>query len=142
VGWNGDSGTVSDSYATGTVTRSSGTSTYFGGFVGSNHQAEIYNCYSTGSVHYEGATDPTDKGFAGIVGTGGDYLMTGNFWDTTTSKQSSTAGTASGKTTAQMMDFNTFNTAGWDIVIIGSYVNESWYIDHGSDYPRLGWQHP
>jgi len=54
-----------------------------------------------------------------------------------------------GKTTPEMMEFDTFTdteTVGldepWDIVLIGSYVNEIWYIDDGSDYPRLGWQYP
>jgi hypothetical protein len=135
--------TVSNCYATGTVTRSSGENPDFGGFVGWN-QGEIINCYATGSIHYEGATDPTDKGFAGRVSTGDDYEMTGSFWDTQTSGQTSTAGDATGKTTAEMQDITTFSGATWDIVAVAnpstrnaSYI---WNIVDDENYPFLSWQ--
>ena len=41
----------------------------------------MINSYSTGRVTYEGATDPTGKGFDGDVTISGDYEMTGNFRD-------------------------------------------------------------
>lgn len=149
MGWN-YRGTVSNSYATGTVTRSTGSNTHLGGFVGYNDRGRIINCYSTGSVHYEGATDPTDKGFAGRVWTDGDYEMSGNFWDTQTSGQSSTEGDATGKTTEEMQDITTFTdteTEGlddpWDITgVKPGTTNESyvWNIVNGESYPFLSWE--
>jgi hypothetical protein len=139
----GNSGSLTNSYATGTVTRSSGTEEALGGFVGTNWQGEIINCYSIGSVHYEGAEDPTDKGFAGSVDLGGDYQMAGNFWDIQTSGQSSTAGDATGKTTAEMQDVSTFSGATWDITAVAPGVTfpaHTWNIVDGQSYPFLGWE--
>ena len=142
-----DRGVVENSYATGTVTRISGsTYTDFGGFVGTNDRGKIINSYSTGSVYYEGATHPTDKGFVGLVYTGGAYEMTGNFWDTDTSGQTDTAGNAIGKTTAEMYDIATFTTApvDWDMEEI--YLRNSrrpdyiWNILNGKTYPLLSWE--
>ncbi len=107
VGFN--SGMVKNSYARGEVTRLPGSSDIsFGGFVGSNYRGKIINCYSTGRVTYEDSTDPTNKGFCGSVDIGEDYEMTGNFWDTETSGQTSTSGNATGKTTEEMKDFATY----------------------------------
>ncbi len=131
VGFNSD--TVNDSYARGTVTRSYGEGTEFGGFVGTNDRGKLVNCYSTGSVHYADAEDPTDKGFAGRVHTDGDYEMTGNFWDIETSGQTSTAGHATGKTTAVMKNIATFLAADWDI----EFTVEA---DPTDGYPFLAWQ--
>ncbi|MFO8110136.1 MAG: GLUG motif-containing protein [Thermoplasmata archaeon] len=145
VGWNGD--TIENSYSTGTITRKSGsTSTNFGGFVGRNYggkagfvspifRGEIINCYSTGGVHYEDAEDPTDKGFAGSVDTGGDYEMSGNFWDIETSGQNETAGDATGVNTAEMQSRSSYIDAGWEF-------DEVWDIDENKNdgYPYLQWQ--
>ncbi len=147
----GNSGIVKNSYATGTVTRSSETWDGFGGFVGQNWRGKIINCYSTARVHYQDPyDDPTDKGFAGIVDTGGEYEMTGNFWDTETSGQATTAGDAAGKTTAEMMDIATFTdiaTEGldepWDIVAVAPGVTfpaHTWNIVEGQTYPFHGWE--
>ncbi|MFO8109516.1 MAG: GLUG motif-containing protein [Thermoplasmata archaeon] len=138
-------GTVNNSYATGTVTRKSdSTGTDFGGFGGRNFQGKINNCYSTGSVHYEGTTDPTDKGFAGSVDTGGDYEMSGNFWDVETSGQTDTAGNATGKTTAEMRDITTFADVSWDIVGVKSVetrnINHIWNIVDTETHPFLSWE--
>jgi hypothetical protein len=134
-------GTVSNCYATGAVTRLSGKKSEFGGFIGLNFRGKILNCYSTGRVIYEGATNPTDKGFTGSVDTGSGYEMKGNFWDTQTSGQTSTTGNATGMNTAEMFTLKTFKDAGWDIVHVRGYVDEVWYIDEGYDYPRLGWEY-
>lgn len=144
VGFNVN-GTITNSYSSGMVTRLSGsTNETVGGFVGENDQGIITKCYSVGSVHYEDAVDPTDKGFAGVVDTDGYYEMSNNFWDMETSGQYSTAGNATGKTTWEMQDAETFlntDTEGldepWDIEIIAA-------PDLENDYPRLSWQdgHP
>jgi len=128
---------ITNCYSTGDVTRSSGTSTSIGGFCGYNYRASITKCYSIGLVTV-GAL--TSKGFCGFVDTGSGYEDVGNFWDTQTSNQSTSAGNAAGKTTAEMYDIDTFTAASWDIVLIGSYINEDWYIDDGNDYPHLGWE--
>ena len=145
VGLN-NTGTVSNSYATGTVTRTSGTSAHFGGFAGQNHRGKIINCYSTGSVHYEGTTDPTNKGFAGYVDTGGAYEMTGNFWDMETSGQTSTAGDATGLSTADMQTLATFDTATWDIAGVADENTRNtdyiWNQVDGVTYPFLSWEEP
>ena len=126
-------GTLRDSYAWGTVTRSSGTSTHFGGFIGFNNIGKVINCYSTGRVVYDGATDPTDKGFAGVRNIGPTYQMSGNFWDVQTSQQSSTAGEAIGRTTAAMKTRATFVGANWDL-------DSVWMIVEHVTYPLLRWQ--
>ncbi len=140
VGYN--RGIVIDSYSRGPVTRSTGSNTFIAGFVGHNFRAKVINCYSTGSVHYQDAADPTDKGFCGGVFTGGDYEMTGNFWDTETSGQTGTWGDAIGLPTVDMMDLDTFTT--WDIVAVQdeyhrdlSYV---WNMVDGATYPFLSWE--
>ena len=136
-------GNVANSYSTGSVTRSEYTGSWLGGFVGRNEQGKIINCYSTGSVHYEGEADPTDKGFAGSVDTGGDYEMTGNFWDIETSGQSSTVGDATGKTTAEMMGIATFTAAGWNITAVADGESDHtfiWNIVDGETYPFLAWE--
>jgi hypothetical protein len=49
-----------------------------------------------------------------------------------------------GKTTAQMQDFDTFDTASWDIVLESNHDGQEatavWFIDDGSDYPRLWYE--
>ncbi len=124
-------GTIKNCYSTGNVTRKSGYgSTEIGGFMGSG-AATIQYCFSTGSVIYTDATDPTDKGFLGNYTSG---TLTGNFWDTETSLQTTTAGTATGKTTTEMKTNITFS--GWDDTIwnIGDGINNG--------YPYLVWQNP
>jgi hypothetical protein len=124
--------TINNSYSTGSVARESGAETSFGGFVGLNYQRKILNSYSTGSVSGNDNWNPADKGFAGTVDTGGSYEMPGNFWDMETSGQSSTAGNATGKTTAQMNSLSTFLGVGWDIALSDEDLNNG--------YPYLGWQ--
>ncbi|GEM_PF-1188486 len=144
-------GTISDCYSTGSVTRISGTSTQFGGFMGRNQGGHVQNSYSTGSVHYEDSSDPTNRGFIGnqyYDGTASD-----NFWDTDLSDQDSTDnGAATGKSTEEMKDVATFtnlSTDGlegpWDFVG-DPYDDEGdediWDIDEGINdgYPFLTWQ--
>ncbi len=128
-------GLIQNCYSTGSVTRKSGsTFTDLGGFAGwSSGSNTINKCYSTGRVIYTNTTDPTDKGFVG-KNAGGTYLN--NFWDTETSLQATTAGTATGKTTVEMKTNTTFLDAGWDYTIwnIGDGINDG--------YPYLDWQNP
>ncbi len=119
---------VFNSYSWGDVTRLTETAVTFGGFVGLNF-SNISNCYSIGMVIYAEAADPADKGFAGQVSDG---MMSGNFWDTESSLQSTNAaGGATGKTTAEMKAKSTF--VNWDFDIV-------WHIWEDVTYPLLQWQ--
>jgi hypothetical protein len=137
-------GTVMNSYATGDVSRVYGMDTSFGGFVGRNREGKIVNCYTTGGVDYGEAEAPTDNGFAGSVATDGGYEMAGNYWDIETSGQSATAGDASGRTTAEMMEVATYD--GWSLIAVddGDSRNTAytWNIVSGRTYPFLSWQRP
>jgi len=120
-------GVISNSYATGRVTKSAAKCVLFdgiGGLVG-NNSGIIYNCYSTGSV------SPTSGLWCvgGFVGSSYPYEPTDSFWDTQTSGQTTSAG-GSGKTTTEMQTKSTFTDVGWDF-------NDVWYIDEGNNYPVL-----
>jgi hypothetical protein len=83
--------------------------------------------------------------FGGLVGYNESTGTVNNsFWDTQTSSQPTSSG-GTGKTTAEMNDFSTFFTAGWDLQcetrngdldIWG--INESGTENNG--YPFLSWQ--
>jgi hypothetical protein len=136
-------GTIENSYSSGNVIRISGEDVTFGGSVGSNSRGQIVYCYSTGSVSYSPGPNPFDKGFAGRVTTGTGYVMTGNFWDMTTSKQTDTAANAMGKNTTDMQDFATFHVAEWNICKVSHGVTNStciWNIVDAQTYPFLSWQ--
>ncbi|MDD2864800.1 MAG: filamentous hemagglutinin N-terminal domain-containing protein, partial [Methylococcales bacterium] len=89
--WGNFTHGISNSYSTGSV---SGTQ-WVGGLLGSNHQGIVSSSYSTGLVvgsSYVG----------GLIGDNNNVVIN-SFWDTTTSGQLTSAGTATGLTTAQMM---------------------------------------
>jgi hypothetical protein len=120
VGYN--AGYISDCYSKGPIQRNEGSvSTLFGGFSAYN-QSAINKCYSTGSITYLSETDPTDKGFCGEILISDSFEMDGNFWDTETSLQSSSSGTAYGKSSNEMKTQNTFTDSGWDFA-------ETWKMD-------------
>ena len=129
-------GIIENCYATGDVTATieSGNA-YLGGITGDCYYGTIRYSYSTCKINYiEGV------GFKGGL-AGDDYSVTDteNYWDTDTSEiEWSAMGT--GKTTTQMKDIDTY-VGNWDMVAIGSYADEDWYIDDGNDYPRLGWEY-
>ncbi|HRS42496.1 MAG TPA: GLUG motif-containing protein [Candidatus Diapherotrites archaeon] len=131
VGYN-IKGTFNSNYSFSNVHRSSGGNTGFGGFVGYNKSGKIINSYSIGTVSGNSWT-PTDKGFSGLITTGGIYEDTNNFYDTETSLQTSTAGNALGKTTEEMKQQQTY--VGWDFTNV-------WAIDPNKNngYPYFKWQ--
>ena len=131
---------ISNCYSKTNVTRSSGSQTNIAGFCGYNYGSTIINCYSTGNVSYTGATDPSNKGFVGTEYTGYKYNDTDNFWDITTSGQSTTTGNATGKTTAYMMNFITFYDSNWSIGNQANWDGQIWSIDNENDYPHLAWE--
>ena len=136
-------GLIQNCYSTGNVTRKSGsTFTDLGGFVGwRSGSSTTIKCYSTGRVIYVSGGNPTNKGFIGYNTSTGTF--TGNFWDMGTSLQTSTAGTATGKTTLEMKTQSTFTSAGWDFLgESANGVNDYWNTSGGRNdgYPFLTWQ--
>ncbi|MCS6955333.1 MAG: hypothetical protein NZM44_03145, partial [Candidatus Calescibacterium sp.] len=129
AGYN--SGTISNSYSTGSV--SGGYSV--GGLVGDN-LGTISNSYSTSNVS-------GGEGVGGLVG-GNYYAMISNsFWDKVISGRTNMCGyeeyddgaycnDSYGKTTIQMKSFNTFSNAGWNISKTSENINNG--------YPFLAWQ--
>ena len=110
------------------------------GFVSYNNNS-IDNCYSTGAV----SNAATQDGFCNNYDGHGTGTITNSFWDTQTSGQTSSAGAATGKTTAQMKTLSTFTDAGWDFEIeTTNGTNDYWDMDNSGSinngYPFLSWQ--
>jgi GLUG motif-containing protein len=97
-------------YSEADVNATSSSSNAIGGLIGYHYsdEADITNCYSAGSV--TGTNNV--GGFVGTINAGPTILNC--FWDTQTSGQSGSAGSATGETTANMKDYTTFTGAGWD----------------------------
>ena len=130
VGKNDD--TASNSYATGRVTGNDNV----GGLVGRNDKkGNVSDSYSTGSV-----TGSTHVG--GLMGRNAG-TESNSFWDTETSEQTG-LGAGTGKTTEEMMDFDTFNGVGWDITEVANSSTRNtdyiWNIVDDETYPFLSWQ--
>ncbi len=167
VGWN-TSGTITDSYASGSVSASQDPNgdfvepgSHIGGLVGSNESGgTIINCFATGMVsgnrgvgglvggHWSGiikncyATGSVlgRRNVGGLVGKGHPDRVSRSFWDIESSGQS-TSGGGTGKTTAEMQMQSTFTDAGWDFVDETENGTEDiWWILEGEDYPRLWWE--
>jgi len=122
------SASIINCYATGGVF---GTDNV-GGLVGSTG-ASIVNCYAIGGV--SGTTYV--GGLVGLRGNGGTIFT--SFWDIETSGQlTSDGGTA--KTTAEMLNPNTFMDAGWNFVGAPDGPSDIWAEPDGGGYPILCWQ--
>ncbi len=157
VGGNG--GTITNCYATGTV---SGTSESWyggtGGLAGFN-SGRIINCYSMADVWgnqtaggllgmnsghvitcYSTGSVSGNRNIGGLVGIRWGGTTRDSFWDTqVTSKTSGDDGTS--KTTAEMQTMSTFIEAGWDFAgESANGVEEIWSICEGTNYPRFTWQ--
>ena len=145
--YSSESDVLENCYSTGDVTRASGSSyASIGAFVGQvqigsemfggTGELTIQYCYSTGSVYYSGASNPTDKGFVGEVyedpfnGRGVPTYVS-NYFDSQASNQSTATG-ATAKTTTQMQTQSTFTS--WDF-------SSTWSIDGtavtNAGYPYL-----
>jgi len=104
-----------------------------GGLAGEVSASSYVNkSYSIGSV--SGSSN-----VGGLIGVTTGSVVNASFYDSTTSGQSDT-GRGTPKTTEQMMNVSTFVGAGWSIVDVMSYDNETWYIEDEVDYPKLGWE--
>jgi hypothetical protein len=105
----------------------------FGGFIGSNINAVLYNNYSSGEVIYDaiGLTNPQTKGFVGYIEFSDsdiENMNRNNYWNIETSNQTSSLGNALGKTSFQMSQTETFEM--WDF-------NSIWSILEGISLPTL-----
>ncbi|MGC9364360.1 MAG: T9SS type A sorting domain-containing protein [Fidelibacterota bacterium] len=154
VGYN--TSTIDNSFCVGSVIRASGsTSESLGDFVGYNYNGVVAFCYSTGSVSYNSAENPTDKGFIGEqAGSGNSYAN--NFFDSTASNQSSDAvGSATPKTTVEMKNVRTFTDVEWSLGLSFAWDfetnpyddeanNNYWDLDLdgiiNNGYPYLSWE--
>jgi len=132
-------GNITNCYCTGNVMRADGnTNENFAAFidwVDDNHT--VAYCYSTGSVVYENATSPSDKGF--VFYEGANVIFTSNFFDYVTSGQTSGIG-ATPKLTAQMQAISTFTDAGWDFTCETENGTDDFWALNGLDnngYPFL-----
>ena len=130
AGKNG--GAASNSYATGSVTGNDNV----GGLVGKNDKdGNVTNSYSTGNV-------TGNMHVGGLMGRN-QGTESNSFWDTQTSGQGSSPG-GTGKNTTEMMDFDTFDGVGWDIIDVDDADDRNtdyiWNIVDDETYPFLSWQ--
>lgn len=131
-------GEILNSYATGSVKGTNG----LGGLVGYTENAIVNKCYAKGVI--SGMVGRDEIG--GLIGFKLRTVTTTNsFWDTETSGQLTSIAGGTGKTTAEMKAFATFNAAGWDFK--GETTNgtaEIWNIgsSRNDEYPYLSWQYP
>ncbi len=124
-------GTISNSYAWGSVTVSQGEK--IGGLVGCmDFSGEVNRSYFTGVV---AVTDSISYG--GLVGNlegegNNPGIVIHSFWDVDTSGQNESAG-GTGRNTTEMKTRSTFTDVGWNFVDI-------WWIKENITYPLLWWQ--
>jgi hypothetical protein len=118
----GNSGTITNCYSTGSISGDE----HVGGLVGYNTfvvgYSRIINCYSIGVV--DGNTY-----VGGLVGSGIAERVSSSFWNIEISDCQGSAG-GEPKTTAEMKTIDTFTEAGWDFV-------EIWGIGENQTYPFL-----
>jgi hypothetical protein len=121
VGYN-FGGTVSNSYSTGNVSSEE----KVGGLVGENDNGMVSNSYSTGNV------TGGDNNVGGLVGNNSissSGSVSDSYWDTETSNQPTSAGSANGLTTAEMTGSSAEGNMNFDFTSTWSTVT--------GDYPEL-----
>ena len=138
--------TITDSYALGSVTSDStsvgaGLFGGVGGFIGQASGATITRSFAGGLV--KGAVASRTGGFVGFEGTGTNATYSQNFWDVTTSEQTSdyahnriqVAGQVDPKTSAELTSLSTFTSSGWPFELaVGS---ENYWVILPTSYPTL-----
>ena len=125
-----NNGSITSSYATGSVTNE-GVSSSAGGLVGSNN-GSITSSYATGSVTNEGVSSSA----GGLVGSNTGSI-TASYWDTQTSGRSQSDGGV-GKTTRELQSptsnvgiYTTWDPAVWDFRTATQYPR----LRQRSDWP-------
>lgn len=130
---------ITNSYVTATVT---GNNTRIGGLSGYHASGTISNCYVIGIIRATG-TSPGDIG--GLVGASGTTLLVvDSYWNIETTGQPISANGGEGKTTAQMLQQDTYEEWDFDNIWRMGYEGEETYpyfrrFDEPSDdvYPGL-----
>ena len=118
---------VQDAYATGEVSADTANS---GGFAGKSYFTNYKYTYASGK---NSSTSATGKG--GFVGAITSDVFTSSFWDTQKSGMATSAGSAVGKTTAQLQTASTF--VGWGLSTTGAADANVWRIYEGNSSPLL-----
>ncbi len=147
-------GTIDNAYATGTV---SGTADSIGGLVGGSYQGTISHAYATGTVsgtsrvgglvgdnnsavsqsYATGAVSGSATYVGGLIGANNaPASITTSYWDTQTTGQNHSAGSADsfGLSSADMLKASSF--AGWGLATTGG-SNAIWRIYEGQTSPLL-----
>jgi hypothetical protein len=102
-----------------------------GGLVGHIHSdTNITNSYSTGEVSGNGAV-------GGLVGYTNNGKVTDSFWDTETSNQATSAGSATGLTTSEITGLAAMNMVGFDFASEWKTVSADDYDSSADSYPIL-----
>lgn len=138
-------GTIEDCYSIDFDSRY-GAFTHNGGIVGLFYSGTVRRCFAAVSPGF-----PTSFGRGQIFGTSSTETSQDCFWNSETGPSTS-GGNATGKTTAEMQDIDTYTdtaTAGldnaWDMVLKSAHDGDVetavWFIDDGEDYPRLWFEH-
>ncbi|MCK9322200.1 MAG: hypothetical protein M0P32_09385, partial [Bacteroidales bacterium] len=140
---------ITNSYALGNVTETSGDGGEIGGLIGYHYGGIINNCYSAGEIS---SLLVVEGDVGGLIGYnwGESDVITNSFWDTETSTITISLG-GTGKTTAQMKSISTFNdtateglNATWDIVEYKSFnppASNIWFIEDTFDYAHLYYEY-
>ena len=160
VGYSSQNSKVAESFSNSKVTT---LNRYAGGIIGFSMFTTIENCYSLSTVvgtnriggivgyavtstviktcYNKGAVSGGTSNLGGLVGQNISATVTNSFWDTETSKQTTSAG-GTGLTTSQMQRKLTYTNATWDFK--GAGLNDIWNIGNSRNngYPYLNWQHP
>ena len=113
---------IVDSYATGAVTGTS--SAHIGGLVGDNITGTISTSYATGYVQSVGT-------YGGLVGVNTGTVANTSYWDSGTTGQANSAGSANG---------NGVSTATLQAALQTGWSGVTWSIIAGTSYPYLAWE--
>jgi hypothetical protein len=114
-------------YATGTVTGG----TFAGGLIGHGF-GNVVSCYSASR------TSGT-RHVGGLMGMNTGPAVTRSLWDAGINSDLNDVD-ATGRTTAQMQDPNTFMALGWDFLDAADGPSDIWARPAGGGYPILWWQ--
>ncbi|MDL2261149.1 hypothetical protein LJC08_02815 [Methanimicrococcus sp. OttesenSCG-928-J09] len=119
---------ITDCYSTADV---SVTGDYSGGLIGklSTESKPVKNCFAAGTVSNENGSNS-----GGLIGSVELGTIEECFYDINTTGQNDT-GNGEPKNTDDMMNINTFSSAGWSITDKPS--SETWYITGQANYPKL-----
>jgi hypothetical protein len=130
---------ISDCYNIGAVSGEGTGSDHIGGLNGyTGTSSSVTNCYSAASVS---CVNLSASYVGGALGEVESSTISGCLWDTEASGLSTSAGGATGLTTAQMQTLSSFTSQGWDFV--GESANgtaDIWWISSFGGYPKLDWQ--